>query len=238
MAISTDKSRQCQICNKKFTQKQVIRADQIREAVAELILESYPEWSDDGYICIHDLDLFRSHYVQSVLDRQYAELTDLEEEVISSIHTHDIVTRNVNASFAKKFTFGEWLSDKIASFGGSWTFIFLFFSMMMVWCFINAEAVMGDAPFDPYPYILLNLVLSCLAAIQAPIIMMSQNRQEAKDRMRSEYDYRVNLKAELEIRHLGAKVDLLLTHDWRRLLEIQQIEIDMLHELLKSKTRD
>ena len=90
-------------------------------------------------------------------------------------------------------------------------------------------------PVDPYPFILLNLVLSCLAAIQAPIIMMSQNRQEAKDRLRSQHDYQINLKAELEIRHLHEKIDHLLSHQWDRLTQIQEIQLDLLSEMSKKR---
>lgn len=111
-----------------------------------------------------------------------------------------------------------------------WASDSLFAGVLIVWITINSIAMMGK-PFDPYPFILLNLVLSCLAAIQAPVIMMSQNRQESKDRLRAENDYRVNLKAELEIRHLHSKIDLLLTHQWQRLLEIQQVQTDLLEEL-------
>ena len=114
---------------------------------------------------------------------------------------------------------GEALADRIATFGGSWKFIIVFGSVLGTWIVINA-LVLRAKPFDPYPFILLNLILSCLAAIQAPVIMMSQNRQEAKDRLRSEHDYRINLKAELEIRHLHEKLDHLLSHQWERLAEI------------------
>jgi uncharacterized membrane protein len=107
---------------------------------------------------------------------------------------------------------------------------------MTVWIVINTMAL-AQSPFDPYPYILLNLVLSCMAAVQAPIIMMSQNRQDAKDRLRAEHDYRVNLKAELEIRHLNERIDILLRHQWQRLMEIQQIQIDILEELASRKKR-
>jgi uncharacterized membrane protein len=105
---------------------------------------------------------------------------------------------------------------------------------MCVWISINTINLLSR-PFDPFPYILLNLVLSCLAAIQAPVIMMSQNRQESKDRLRAEHDYRVNLKAELEIRHLNAKLDLLLTHQWQRLMEIQQVQTDLIQELVTHR---
>ena len=122
------------------------------------------------------------------------------------------------------------MSDRLASFGGSWTFIGLFFAILVLWMAFNI-AVIAQVQFDPYPFILLNLVLSCLAAIQAPIIMMSQKRQEAKDRMRSENDYRVNLKAELEIRHLHEKIDHMLTRQWERLAEMQQIQLEIMQEV-------
>ena len=105
--------------------------------------------------------------------------------------------------------------------------------MIVAWIALNAAALLG-APFDPYPFILLNLLLSCLAALQAPVIMMSQNRQEAKDRLRSEHDYSVNLKAELEIRHINAKLDMLLTHQWQRLLEIQQVQLELMEEIVRK----
>ncbi len=136
----------------------------------------------------------------------------------------------MNETIDDQCTLGQRLADHVASFGGSWTFIIFFASVLIVWIVINSVAMLGK-PFDPYPFILLNLVLSCLAAIQAPVIMMSQNRQEVKDRLRAENDYRVNLKAELEIRHLHSKLDLLLTHQWQRLLEIQQVQTDLLEEL-------
>src|SRR2546425_9205595 len=124
--------------------------------------------------------------------------------------------------------FGEWVADQVAEFGGSWEFIISFGVFLLLWIVLNAALL--RQPFDPYPYILLNLILSGLAALQAPIIMMSQNRQEAKDRLRAEHDYRVNLKAELEIRHLIAKLDQLVSHQWQRLLEIQRLQLELLQE--------
>lgn len=132
------------------------------------------------------------------------------------------------------FTDGERISDKVAEFGGSWRFLIVFTGIIGVWIAINTVAVLWR-PFDPYPFIFLNLVLSGLTALQAPIIMMSQNRSEARDRLLGEHDYLVNLKAELEIRHLQEKIDLLLTHQWQSLLEIQQIQIELMEEFV-SKT--
>ena len=143
---------------------------------------------------------------------------------------HETIGRDVDAAFDERRTFGQRVSDRIATFGGSWTFILSFFAFLVVWMAINVAIGLTQA-FDPYPFILLNLVLSCLAAIQAPIIIMSQKRQEARDRLRAENDYRVNLKAELEIRHLHEKIDHLLTKQWERLAEIQQIQLELLQEL-------
>jgi uncharacterized membrane protein len=124
----------------------------------------------------------------------------------------------------------------VADFGGSWNFIGLFALVLVVWMAFNVW-VASRAVFDPYPFILLNLVLSCVAALQAPIIMMSQKRQEAKDRLRAENDYRVNLKAELEIRNLHEKVDHLITRQWERLAEIQQIQLEIMQDLAPSRAR-
>jgi uncharacterized membrane protein len=226
----------CQVCGKQFAPRDAMPAGMVRSTIVELIVKDHPQWSPDGYICLNDLDHYRSEYVQDVLEKQRGELTELEEEVIRSLHAHELVARDVNATFDRQLTLGERISDKVADFGGSWMFISLFFAAMLVWFVINS-AWLVSKPFDPFPYILLNLCLSCLAAIQAPIIMMSQNRQEAKDRLRGEYDYRVNLKAELEIRHLNSKMDLLLTHEWQRLLEIQQVQTDLMQEIADARRR-
>ena len=165
-----------------------------------------------------------------MLTRERGELTQLEQDVVQSLADHEILAENIEAEFDQTRTFGERMSDRLASFGGSWTFIGLFFAILVVWMAFNI-VVAAQAQFDPYPFILLNLVLSCLAAIQAPIIMMSQKRQEAKDRLRSENDYRVNLKAELEIRHLHEKIDHMLTRQWERLAEMQQLQLEIMQEL-------
>jgi uncharacterized membrane protein len=137
--------------------------------------------------------------------------------------------RNANEIIEQEATFGDRLADSVAGFGGSWTFIITFMSALIVYSGINV--VLRASAWDPYPFILLNLFLSMIAALQAPIIMMSQNRAEARDRARAENDYKVNLKAELEIRHLHEKIDHLLRKQYNRLFEIQQIQIELLEEL-------
>jgi uncharacterized membrane protein len=191
-----------------------------------------PDWSAEGYICAADLNRFRMQYIENLLESEKGELSALDREVLESLKLHDTLTADVDMEFEKELTFGEKLSDKLADFGGSWTFLIIFGGILMVWILLNSIALLAK-PFDPYPYILLNLALSCLAAIQAPVIMMSQNRQESKDRLRSQHDYQVNLKAELEIRHLHEKIDHLLSHQWERLVEIQQIQIDLMSEIAR-----
>jgi uncharacterized membrane protein len=145
------------------------------------------------------------------------------------LRQHEILSSDIGKEFQKKLTFGERLSDRIAEFGGSWSFIICFGVVLLGWIILNAVFLINRG-FDPYPFILLNLILSCLSAIQAPIIMMSQNRAEARDRLRAEHDYKINLKAELEIRHLHEKIDHLLQRQYNRLFEIQQIQIELLEE--------
>ena len=225
----------CQICKKSKSPHDGMIGELIRPSLAEFIKKSVPEWDDKGFVCLDDLGEFRKNYVKEVLQDEIGELSTLDNEVIESLHQHEILASNIEEQFERKLTFGERLSDQIASFGGSWRFIILFGIILVLWIILNA-ALLVNRGFDPYPFILLNLILSCLAAMQAPIIMMSQNRAELRDRLRSENDYKINLKAELEIRHLHEKIDHLLRRQYNRLFEIQQIQIELLEELgRKSK---
>ena len=160
----------------------------------------------------------------------------IDKDVMNAIQTNSILSENLQYELDSQLTFGQRLADRIASFGGSWYFIIVFFSFIMIWMAINVYWL-GNRSFDPYPFILLNLILSCIAAIQAPVIMMSQNRQEQKDRQRSEHDYKINLKAELEIQLLNEKMDHLLIHQNKKLLEIQEVQTDYLEDLMKELKR-
>ncbi|MGE8654047.1 MAG: DUF1003 domain-containing protein [Acinetobacter gandensis] len=226
--------RTCLVCKKSFPVKHLIPMATVRKVITEQITHDYPECSSDDFICQRDLTQYRMQYVQSILHMEQGEVSNLEYEVLNSMKQHELISKNVEGQLEQKWTFGERLADKIATFGGSWAFLICFSAFLAVWILVNT-VVMVKHPADPYPFILLNLMLSCLAAIQAPIIMMSQNRQEAKDRMRSENDYQVNLKAELEIRHLHEKIDHLLMHQWDRLAKIQEIQLDLLSEMSKKK---
>jgi uncharacterized membrane protein len=225
----------CQICKKPKSPHEGTIAELIRPSLVEFIKKSVPDWDDKGFVCLDDLGEGRKNYVKEVLQDEIGELSTLDQEVIESLQQHEIVSENISTQFDRKLTFGERLSDHIASFGGSWRFISLFGAVLFGWIILNAIFLL-DRGFDPYPFILLNLILSCLAAIQAPVIMMSQNRAEARDRLRAENDYKINLKAELEIRHLHEKIDHLLRRQYNRLFEIQQIQIELLEEIgRKSK---
>lgn len=227
-------SKECSICHKSLASSQLVSAETITGPISEFIKNKNPKWSPESPICLNCLSLLRSEYVAKVLEDEKGEISTLDQEVIRSLKDQEILSENINKEFDEKFTFGQRAADKVADFGGSWVFIGIFAFVLVTWIIINSLAIISK-PFDPFPYILLNLCLSCLAAIQAPIIMMSQNRQESKDRLRSEHDYRINLKAELEIRHLHEKIDLLLKHQWQKLLEIQQIQISLLEELAQGK---
>jgi len=170
----------------------------VRPAVVEQILRDGKKWDETGWVCLDDLQRYQLRYVQSLLEAEKGDLTQLEFEVLEGLKEHEIFAKNPEVHFDAKRTFGQYLADLLAAFGGSWTFIILFGFLLVAWMVYNTY-ILASRAFDPFPYILLNLCLSTLAALQAPVIMMSQNRQEARDRLRAIYDYKVNLKAELEI---------------------------------------
>ncbi len=220
----------CAISGKERPRRDIVSLDMVRPTLAERIRRDHPQLAPDAFISLAELAHYRTLYVEELLKEEHGELTELDRQVAESIAKQETLAENVDEEFEEKWTLGERLSDHLASFGGSWSFITMFGVVLAVWMAFNIFAIEADR-FDPYPYILLNLVLSTLAAIQAPIIMMSQKRQEAKDRLRSQNDYLVNLKAELEIRHLHEKVDHLLSRQWQRLAEIQQMQLELMQDL-------
>ena len=224
----------CEICKKPKSPHSGMVAELIRPSLLEFIKKKLPDLDGKAFICLDDLGGFRKDYIKEVLEDEIGELSVLDQEVIESLEQHEILSADIEKQFEKKLTFGERLSDRIAEFGGSWKFLITFGVVIIVWIGANV-ALLATRAFDPYPFILLNLILSCLAAVQAPVIMMSQNRAEARDRLRAENDYKVNLKAELEIRHLHEKIDHLLRRQYNRLFEIQQIQIELLEEISRQK---
>jgi len=223
----------CQVCGTN-RRTDLRRAALVRPAIAQIIQQETGKWDENGWICVNDLQMYQSRYVRSLLEDEKGELSQLELEVLQGLREHEILSSNPEEEFDAQLTVGQRLADKIADFGGSWNFIIMFGVIILAWMVINSYLLFAK-PFDPYPYILLNLVLSTLAALQAPVIMMSQNRQEERDRQRALNDYQVNLKAELEIRQLHQKIDHLLSRQWERLVEIQQIQMELINEVRNKK---
>lgn len=220
--------------SKQVIQKgEEIKGQDIREGVFNLIQSEHPDFNRDCYITLAELNRYRRLYLTSLIIQEKGELALIDRDVMDAIKNNSILSENIQDENETELTYGEKIADKVAAFGGSWMFIISFFAFILLWMIVNIYFFASD-PFDPYPFILLNLILSCLAAIQAPIIMMSQNRQEQKDRQRNEHDYKINLKAELEIKLLSEKIDHLLVHQNNKLLEIQEVQIDYLEDLLKE----
>ena len=224
------------ISNKEIKNGEEIKALYLREGILNLIKSEYPGFNEDCYISLDELNHYRRNYLSSLITQEAGEINKLDKDVMDAIKNNSILSENIEDSISEKQTVGQKLADKIASFGGSWTFIIIFFVFILGWMGTNVW-ILTTRTFDPFPFILLNLILSCLAAIQAPIIMMSQNRRELKDRFRSENDYKINLKAELEIKLLSEKIDHMIVHQNRKLLEIQEIQADYLEDLMNELKR-
>jgi len=225
----------CAVCGARQDARELVPLSALRPSLQKYILGLHPALGGDSRICTAELNEYRDRYLEAMLEEEKGELSRLEQDVLRSFREQELLSANINEEYSESLSLGERLSDRLADFGGSWKFIIIFSGVLAVWICWNAYR--ASQAFDPYPFILLNLVLSCLAAMQAPVIMMSQNRQEAKDRLRAENDYQVNLKAELEIKHLNEKMDHLLTRQWQRLLEIQDLQIQLI-EALRTPRED
>lgn len=219
----------CAVCGRLFARRQMTGWSTVRPGLSELIASEVPGWIEGAHICHDDLARYRMAYVTGLLERERGELGALDRQVVESLRAGQFVSQLPEDTADRPVTFGERMADRVADFGGSWAFIVSFTAVLVAWMAVNTAGLLAR-PFDPYPFILLNLVLSSLAAVQAPVIMMSQKRQETKDRQRAENDYRVNLKAELEVRLLHEKLDHQIAHQWEKLVELQQIQIELLEE--------
>lgn len=216
--------------------RDAFKIDDLRPALGEFVQLKHPQLGPDDILSRQTVEDLRSQFVTQLLRVERGELSELETDVIESMRKHETLAENVEDDYEDKRSTGDRIADVVAAFGGSWTFIISFGVFLVVWMTINGLLGQNEA-FDAYPFILLNLLLSTIAALQAPVIMMSQRRQEEKDRLRALNDYKVNLKAELEIRHLHEKVDHLLHRQWERLTEIQQIQMEMMREQAEAAKR-
>jgi uncharacterized membrane protein len=221
------------ISKKPYPEHELVSGKGIRAALMNEIRKDHPGFTEDQFISVSELNIYRHRYIENTLKEEFGSLTHLEQAVLESINKGKLIAEDIDETIEKKLTLGQKLADRIAEFGGSWAFISLFTLFIFLWISTNVYLLVAR-PFDPYPFILLNLILSCIAAVQAPVIMMSQNRQEEKDRERSKHDYKVNLKAELEIRMLHEKIDHLILNQQQKLWEIQQIQIEMLEDIMNE----
>ena len=178
---------------------------------------------------MHNKSTIKKEQLSKLLETGSEQLKKLNDIVIESIEEEKILSQKLYESEEKDQPLSARLADKVASFGGSWKFIISFLLFMLIW--ISVNIYLATKPFDPYPFILLNLLLSTIAALQAPVILMSQNRKEEKDRQRAINDYLVNLKAEIEIRNLHHKLDLLITEQMKTMFEIQKVQVDLMEEI-------
>ena len=213
-----------------FPLSERISARTIRGSILELIQKENPDFNEDCHLSIGELNDYREKYLSDMMQAQLGELSALDKTVLNSLNEKKLLSDQLEDQEPAD-TLGQRVADHVASFGGSWTFIISFMAFLLLWIAVNAFILLNKG-FDPYPFILLNLILSCLAALQAPVIMMSQNRQEEKDRERAKKDYMINLKSEVEIRLLHDKIDHLIIHQQQELLEMQKIQLDTMKDML------
>jgi uncharacterized membrane protein len=221
------------ISKKEFSAGEKVSAKTVRPSILNTIQREYPEFNQSCNLAVSELNQFRQKYISDYLLKEIGELNELESTVLGVLKNRSTITDKIEDAEEEKYTLGQRMADHVASFGGSWRFIIIFMSFLMVWIAVNAFVLLSR-PFDPFPFILLNLILSCIAALQAPVIMMSQNRQDEKDRERAKKDYMINLKSELEIRMLHEKLDHLINHQQHELLEIQKIQIGMMNDIMNK----
>jgi uncharacterized membrane protein len=220
------------ISGKEFPQREKVAANLVRKPIADLIKKEHPEFDDSCSLSVTELNEYREKYIADFLQKEVGELNDMETKVINALKDKTLISDDPDdEDDVSTATFGQRVADRVASFGGSWTFIILFVTFLLGWIAVNIT-LLANKGWDPYPFILLNLILSCVAALQAPVIMMSQNRQGEKDREKAQNDYMVNLKSELEIRMLHEKMDHLILHQEQSLIEMQKVQLDMMKDIL------
>ncbi len=221
------------ISDQEFPISERVSAKTIRHSILNLIQKDQPQFSHDSFLALSELNTYREKAISDYLVKEVGELSELEKTVLNSVTNNNTLTDKIDNDDKQTLTIGQRIADKVASFGGSWTFIISFGVFIFIWIFINLSWLINKG-FDPYPFILLNLILSCLASLQAPVIMMSQNRQEEKDRERAKKDYMINLKSELEIRTLHEKIDHFIMDQQQELLELQKVQIEMMNDILQQ----
>jgi uncharacterized membrane protein len=226
----------CFVCKRTGHFPELVRAGNTRPGIAEHLCRARGvDWAPDGHVCQQCLSEARNERLLERLRSERGRLSELDVEVTERIRQRESVVLAAERAEETTGTRGQRVADGMARWGGSWPFVLGFLGVLAVWTLVNG-LVLRNRGFDPYPFILLNLVLSCLAALQAPIIMMSQNRAETRDRKRAESDYRVNLKAEIEVAALHDKLDHVLHTQYEEMIELQEAELDLLEQLLGNRS--
>ncbi|MGC6767430.1 DUF1003 domain-containing protein [Enterococcus sp. LJL51] len=217
--------------NKKDKNKlETIPMADVEEEISSFILKHNPKLTMKSVITYPELLNYRMNYIRELLSDESLKNEQLNHLIHKHLQENEVIVEKLNKRTGEKLSLGQRTADAIAKFGGSWPFIFIFLFVLFAWIVLNSTALIFQ-PFDKYPFILLNLMLSCLAAIQAPIIMMSQNRQEDRDREQAKKDYKVNLKAEIEVNVLHEKMDYMINDQWQQMVKIQNIQLALLGEL-------
>lgn len=228
MAIK--KNQICAICGNRFTITEGLFLRDLSDLLKEQVIQTNKYAKESSFICLKDLQKLRIDRMQTTIDQDLKIDHQMSDQLQKELEKDTYVIKNINDTVYGKRTRGQKMADAVAKFGGSWQFIITFSIIIILWMTINIVHLFG-VNFDPYSFILLNLFLSCVAAIQAPIIMMSQNRQADRDRFDSENDYRTNTKSEMEIRILHKKMDQLNEVQWPHILDIQKMQIEVLSEI-------
>ncbi|MQS98377.1 DUF1003 domain-containing protein [Companilactobacillus halodurans] len=228
MAIK--KNQICVVCGNRFTIMEGLFLRDLSDLLKEQVLKVNNDARESSFICLKDMQKLRISKMQGIIDQDLNIDHQMSDELKKELAKDTYVIKNINDTVYGKRTKGQRMADAVAKFGGSWGFIIVFTVILVIWMAINIVHLFG-INFDPYPFILLNLFLSCVAAIQAPIIMMSQNRQADRDRFDSENDYKTNTKSEMEIRILHKKLDQLNEVQWPHILDIQKMQIEVLSEI-------
>lgn len=221
----------CTVCDLDKAEAECVRLDTLRPQLRDFALRRYPALAQNGeLLCAACLTTLRSDLMRAKLEIDRGELSEIEANVSRMAADNIAISTHIEDRFQQELTLGQRVADAVASVGGSWPFVIGFLVVLAIWILTNSLLLRAGA-FDPYPYILLNLVLSCIAAIQAPVIMMSQNRSTARDRLQANEDFKVNLKAELEIAALHEKLDHVLHGQYARLMEAQELQLELLEKL-------
>nr|WP_321314739.1 DUF1003 domain-containing protein [uncultured Ligilactobacillus sp.] len=225
--MAAKKTATCVICGKHYSVMEGFYLRNLGGDLVEQIKEHYKDIKPSSFICLSDLQHIRLNNLEKTINEDLESNRKINASLEKNLNSNHYVVKNTNNM---RLTKGQKIADALAKYAGSWGFIIAFCIFLFIWMSINTLHIF-DLDFDPYPFILLNLFLSCLAALQAPVIMMSQNRQAERDRFDAENDYKTNQKTEMELRNLHKKVDQLNEVQWPHLLDIQKTEIEVLTEI-------